>query len=93
MSSDNREIHLRDPQPFADGPPPNITLLEGDNNTVTRVALRYSNTAGLKVVGSSNFLSELLILVSRLWYAASHLLPHSKVRWQLPLRSWACCKH
>ena len=58
----HREVHLRDAKPFSRGPPPNITLLEGGHNTVTRVALRYSNTAGLKVVGSHNRLSELLIL-------------------------------
>ena len=57
----NRDVHLRDVQPFGSGPPPNITLLEGDGNTLERVAIRYSNTAGLKVVGSHNVLSELLI--------------------------------
>ena len=57
----NRDVHLRDVQPFGSGPPPNITLLEGDGNTLERVAIRYSNTAGLKVVGSHNTLSELLI--------------------------------
>ena len=58
----NREVHLRDVQPFGRGPPPNITLLEGNSNTVSRVSLRYSNTAGLKVVGSHNVVSEVLIL-------------------------------
>jgi hypothetical protein len=61
-ASYNRHVHLRDPQPFHRGPPPNITLLEGNNNTISRVALRYSNSAGLKVVGSNNRLEELLIL-------------------------------
>ena len=55
-------MHLRDMHPFSKGPPPNNTLLEGDYNTVTRLSLRYANTAGLKVVGSHNSLSELLIL-------------------------------
>ena len=61
-ASYNRQVHLRDPNPFQRGPPPNITLLEGDNNSVSRLALRYSNSAGLKVVGSHNRLEELLIL-------------------------------
>lgn len=61
-ASYNRYLHLRDPQPFHRGPPPNITLMEGNNNSISRLALRYSNSAGLKVVGSYNRLEELLIL-------------------------------
>ena len=33
----HQQIHLRDPQPFRDGPPPNITLLAGDHNTMDKV--------------------------------------------------------
>jgi hypothetical protein len=57
-----REIHLRDMHgPFTEGPPPNHTIFEADNSAVRNLALRHSNAAGLKVVGSNNSLSELLI--------------------------------
>ena len=39
-ASYNRYLHLRDPQPFHRGPPPNITLMEGNNNSISRLALR-----------------------------------------------------
>jgi len=42
-------VHLRDPSPFRDGPPPNTTLLHATNSTLSRVALRYSNSVGIKV--------------------------------------------
>ena len=58
----HRKIHLRDPiQPFSQGPPPNITLIEGDGAIVERLSIRYSNSVGIKVVGSHHRLSELLI--------------------------------
>jgi hypothetical protein len=57
-----REFHLRDPTPFKGGPPPNTTLFHGSNSTLSRIALRYSNSAGIKVVGDNNVLSEMLIL-------------------------------
>ena len=43
-------------------PPPNTTLFHASNSSLSRVALRYSNSAGIKVVGDHNTLSELLIL-------------------------------
>ena len=58
----HREIHLRDPQPFRNGPPPNTTHFEADDSTITQLAIRYSNSAGLKIVGSNNVVKELLIL-------------------------------
>ena len=43
-------------------PPPNTTLFHASNSSLSRIALRYSNSAGIKVVGDHNTLSELLIL-------------------------------
>ena len=58
----HREIHLRDPvAPFSLGPPPNITLIVGDGAVVERLSIRWSNSAGIKIVGSHNILNELLV--------------------------------
>jgi hypothetical protein len=42
------------------GPVPPGTLLEGDENTVSRFHMRYSNNGGLKIVGNNNSISESL---------------------------------
>ena len=58
----HRHVHLRDPvAPFTQGPPPNITLLQGDGSLVEHLSIRWSNSAGIKVVGSHNILQELLV--------------------------------
>ena len=51
-----KHVHLRDPQPFANGPPPNLTLIEGNSSIVTRLSIRYANGNGLKMVSTYKLL-------------------------------------
>ena len=43
------------------GPPPNITLLEGNRSSIVDLHLRYSNNAGLKIIGDDNLVENVLI--------------------------------
>lgn len=51
--------------PFRDvpipGKPPNVTLVEGNDTVVERVALRFSNVAGLLMIGSRVMVNEVLL--------------------------------
>ena len=49
--------------PFRGGGPPNTTLFAANNGSISRLSIQYSNSAGLKVVGSNNHVSELLVCI------------------------------
>ena len=69
----HREIHLRDPKPFADGPPPNVTLLHANDSTVDRVSIR-SHSLAVPLPPSTS--KSTFSLPPPLSIALSHSPPH-----------------
>ena len=44
------------------GPMPNITMMHGDDNTLRKISLKYSNHGGILVIGSRNLIEDVLIV-------------------------------
>eukprot|EP01060_Flectonema_neradi_P007945 TRINITY_DN15659_c1_g1_i2.p1 TRINITY_DN15659_c1_g1~~TRINITY_DN15659_c1_g1_i2.p1 ORF type:complete len:668 (+),score=92.58 TRINITY_DN15659_c1_g1_i2:78-2081(+) len=44
------------------GPMPNITMMHGNGNTISKISLKYSNHGGILVIGSNNTIEDALVV-------------------------------
>ena len=56
------------------GPMPNITMIQGDGNTISKVSLTHSNHGGILTIGSNNLIEDVLV-VSTDWLGSLDFPP------------------